>query len=214
MITRDWPYFAPYSKEIQKCLNGASCTLEQSLGKYCQILYSLICVLGFEDGANEVSLHLPHLMTSSGSLTPGALIPFCSYQNNLTILGQERHDLPIRPCNKFKPTVLEGHLCYSLDMNTIQKKKSKVGVGAGLMIVLDQGNNNGNKKLPDTSQHFRDKFMILDLEASEDDDNSARIYLNTLSSFTDSRSGSYALSSFKKMTGTDGFLQQTEAQKK
>ena len=82
------------------------------------------------------------------------------------------------------------------------------------MIFLDQGNNNGNKKQTDTSLHFHDKFMILDLEASEDNDNSARIYLNTLSTFSDFRSGSYALSSLKKMTGTDGFLQQTDAQKK
>ena len=99
-------------------------------------------------------------------------------------------------------------------MSTIQKKKSRVGVGAGLMIFLDQGNNNGNKKQTDTSLHFHDKFMILDLEASEDNDNSARIYLNTLSTFSDFRSGSYALSSLKKMTGTDGSLQQMDPQKK
>ena len=82
------------------------------------------------------------------------------------------------------------------------------------MIFLDQGNNNGNTKKHDNFQHFKDKFRTLDLEASEYDDNSVRIYLNTLSSFSDSRSGSYALSSLKKMTGTDGFLQQTDAQKK
>ena len=161
-----------------------------------------------------MSLHLPHLIDSSGSLTPAALIPFCAYQTNMTVLGQERLDLPFQPCNKFKPTVLEGQLCYSLDMSTIEKEKSKVGVGAGLMIFLDQGNNNGNTQNPDFSKHFTDEFRTLDLDASEDNDNSVRIYLNTLSSFTDSRSGSYALSSLKKMTGTDGFLQQTDAQKK
>ena len=38
---------------------------------------------------------------------------------------------------------------------------------------------------------------------------SARIYLNTLSSFSDYRAGSYAMSALKKMTGTDSFLKQT-----
>ena len=43
---------------------------------------------------------------------------------------------------------------------------------------------------------------------------SARIYLNTLSSFTDFRAGSYAMTSLKKMTGTDSFLKQTDEEKK
>ena len=46
------------------------------------------------------------------------------------------------------------------------------------------------------------------------DATSTRLYLNTLSSFSDSRAGSYALSALRKMTGTDNFLKQTEADRK
>ena len=46
------------------------------------------------------------------------------------------------------------------------------------------------------------------------DSSSARIYLNTLASFTDYRAGGYAMTSLKKMTGTDSFLKQTDEEKK
>ena len=46
------------------------------------------------------------------------------------------------------------------------------------------------------------------------DANSARVYINTLSSFTDYRAGSYAMSALKKMTGTKSFLKQNDKAKK
>ena len=58
--------------------------------------------------------------------------------------------------------------------------KSMTGKTSGLTLVLD----------PNTVES--DKF--------------ARIYLHTLSPFTDYRNGSYAMSVLKKMTGTQGFL--------
>ena len=46
------------------------------------------------------------------------------------------------------------------------------------------------------------------------DTNLARIYLHTLSPFTDYRNGSYAMSALKKMTGTKGFLGLPDAEKR
>ena len=66
-----------------------------------------------------MSLHPPHLIDSSGSLTPAALIPFCAYQTNMTLLGQTRQDLPFPVCSQFQPVLFEGQLCYSLDLATL-----------------------------------------------------------------------------------------------
>ena len=52
------------------------------------------------------------------------------------------------------------------------------------------------------------------LASSGVDASSAKIYFNTLSSFTDYRAGSYAMTALKKMTGTDSFLKQTDEEKK
>ena len=88
------------------------------------------------------------------------------------------------------------------------------GQRAGLMIFLDQGNAIEESKKQTPFLDSKEEIKDLDPGDSKEAKNSARIYLNTLSSFTDNRAGSYALSSLKKMTGTGAFLEQTDEQKK
>ena len=78
------------------------------------------------------------------------------------------------------------------------------------MLLLDSGGqkNKESQKGKATLEH------TLDLESSGADDHSPKIYLNTLSSFTDFRVGSYSMVSLKKMSGTESFLKQTDAEKK
>ena len=159
--------------------------------------------------ANQVSFHPPHLIDSSGSLTPAALIPFCSYQTNTTLLGQTREDLPFTACSKFMPTFLEGQRCYSLNLSALDTGKTKPGKGAGLVIVVDIGVEKTGKKQNEESYE-----NPLALANSEEDAGSARIYVNTLSSYTDYQAGSYALTALKKLTGTESFLKQADEAKK
>ena len=92
-------------------------------------------------------------------------------------------------CIKFQPTVLEGQMCYSMDLSKTGIS-SKAGKSNGLMLVLD-------------SNSPWDGAM-----------NIARIFLNTLFPFTDYRNGSYAMSSLKKMTATKAFLGMSVSDKK
>ena len=119
MLNKDWPYFSHYSQEIDQCLNNASCQ---------GIIH--LYFLGSFGTSNKVSFHLPHLIDSSGSLTPAALIPFCAYQTNTTLLGQTRQDLPFTACSQFQPTILEGQRCYSLNLTAIDTGKAGTGKGA------------------------------------------------------------------------------------
>ena len=150
-----------------------------------------------------MSLHPPHLIDSSGSLTPSALIPFCAYQSNMTLLGQARPDLNFTVCSKLKPTVLEGQLCYSLDLRGIQK--TKVGQNFGLLLILDPGSID-NEDVKERKVSHGSEIVSLDLQPVGAASSSAKIYLHTLESFTDYRAGTYALSVLKKMTGTQSFM--------
>ena len=132
----------------------------------------------------------------------------------MILLGENRSDLPFQACNKFYPIVLEGNLCYSLNLSSIRTEKSKAGENAALMIFIDQGTANKNIEQDGSSPGIDDKFYHLELKASEDVASSVRINLNLLSSFSDHRAGSYAMSSLKKITGTESFLGQTEEKKK
>ena len=163
--------------------------------------------------ASAVSHHPPHILDSSiGSLTPAALIPFCAYQTNMTLLGQTRQDLPFAFCSKFRPTVLEGQMCYSLELHSLKKPVSKAGLKHGLLLILDHG------QVKET--HFEEaedldqKTVSLNLEAVSAESSSAQIYINSLHSFTDYRAGGYAMSSLKQMTGTDSFLNLPAGDKK
>ena len=156
-----------------------------------------------------MSLHPPHLVDSSGSLTPAGLIPFCAYQANMNILGAVKDDLNFTACSHFQPTVLEGQLCYSLNLTTIDTGNAKSGKGAGLVIIIDEG-----VQITDETQNKESNENPRDLAALGVVSDSARIYLNTLSGFTDSRAGSYALTALKKMTGTGSFLKQSDREKK
>ena len=74
--------------------------------------------------------------------------------------------------------------------------------------------NNIGVKNTDNSQIEESNDNPFALASSEVDASSARIYLNTLSTFTDYRARSYAMTALKKMTGTDSFLDQTDEEKK
>ena len=156
--------------------------------------------------AQEVSLHPPHLIDSHGSLTPAALIPFCAYQTNMTLLSQPTQDnLTFDICSGFKPTLLEGQLCYSMDLSLIGLPETKEGVQNGLVLILDPGTNMETKETR-TMHQEGGHISTLNPTPVKANQNSAKIYLNTLSSFTDIGAGSFALSVLKKITGTKGFL--------
>ena len=160
-----------------------------------------------------MSLHPPHLIDSSGSLTPAALIPFCAYQTNMTLLGQTRQDLPFPVCDQFQPTVLEGQRCYKLDLNSVSNKESKSGLRNGLLLLLDPGGLEPSLKPKPTAPENFHSLNLDPLTKQSADRSSARIYLNTLASFTDFSEGKYAMSSLKQMAGTESFLDLPEEKK-
>ena len=166
-------------------------------------------------GAYEVSLHPPHLIDSSGSLTPAALIPFCAYQTNMTVLGRTRQDLPFTVCEKFQPTVLEGQLCYSLEIRSMNKvDKSNTGLEYGLLLILDPGRSEKHRYHKATPQVLQEKISSLNLKVRGPEQSSAYIYLNTLAKHIGYKDGSYIMSNLKRMTGTSNFLKLSDDDKK
>ena len=159
----------------------------------------------------EVSLDPPHLVDSRGKLTPAALIPFCAYDGDMNITGQYVPGLDFPICNKFKPTILDGQLCYAIDMKDILKEKvTRPGRGFGLMLAIEQK----AKSAKDTSQNFATSLQSGRLYTKIDiPDFSSSIHLNNLVKYTDSRPGLYKMSVLKKMTGTEGFLGLADATK-
>ena len=147
--------------------------------------------------SRDLVLHPVHLTPNrEGQLPPSAFIPFCSYQGETNLLGeQKRPELNnLTVCDKFEPTILEGKLCYSLDITKILKKTTRVGESNGLWILVDS-----------------DPFA---LNASAQMKPEFKVFVHTLAQYTTFGSGEYAMYSLKKMSGTDSFRQLPENQKK
>ena len=144
--------------------------------------------------SQELSLHPVHLLPNKeGNLPPSALVPFCSYQKNFKLLGQERQELDnLLVCDKFKPTIIESQLCYSLDLAEMGQVGAKSGKDNGIFLLID----------PDPYQQ------------NTAGDSSFKVFIHTLSQYSTSEPGSYGMSTLKKMTGTKNFEQLPPNQKK
>ena len=137
-----------------------------------------------------------------GNLPPSALVPFCSYQGNSSMLGQERVELAnLTVCDKFEPTILDGQLCYSLDTAKLGKKPTKSGKANGIFLLLDPN----PYQLYKTEKSFR---------LSRSQEQSFKVFIHTLAQYTTFGSGSYGMSALKKMTGTESFKKLPVKQKK
>ena len=161
---------------------------------------------GISDGnavSRALSLHPIHLTPDKkGNLPPSALAPFCSYQGNSSLLGQERPELQnLTICDQFQPTISEGQLCYSLDIAKVGKKPTKSGKSNGLFILLDP--NPFQLKAPEN-----------DVRGFRTEEQSFKVFIHTLAQYSTFGPGSYGMSALKGMTATKGFQQLPDNQKK
>ena len=137
----------------------------------------------------------------NGNLPPSALVPFCSYQGNNSLLGQQRIGFQnLTFCDKFQPTILEGQLCYSLDVTKLERKATKTGKRNGLFLLLDPN------PYPMKSTDGR-------VRAARNDQESFKVYIHTLAPHTAYGPGAFAMHTLKRMTGKPSFYQMPDNQK-
>lgn len=111
------------------------------------------------------------------------------------MLGKEIPGYDFPACDIFQPVVFDGRLCYSLGKEIAGRTKE--GKENGLLLMIN----------PKTMKNT--KSIHNDMESS-----SFKIYLHTLSGFSGHKSGSFALNSLKLMTGTSGFMDLPDDQKR
>ena len=130
-----------------------------------------------------------------------AFIPFCLYQSKEIVSGQQltHRNLSSSTCTSFKPTFLEGQLCYKLDL----KQASGQGKRNELMLLLDY-----NTEL---SLQRHDNSSVIDsgdlyLDTLDNEQYEAKIHINTLSWMMNFGGGTYKMTAVKRMTARPDFL--------
>ena len=165
-------------------------------------IFKYLNVAGLENISRQLSLHPAHLKPdTNGNLPPSALIPFCSYQGDHSLLGQEIQGFQnITLCDKFEPSILEGQLCYSLNIAKLNEKPTKTGKKAGLYLLLDPN------PYP---------IMSIDEKAKTDrnDQQLFKVYIHTLGEHRAFGPGIFALHTLTRMTAKPNFYQMPDSQK-
>ena len=88
----------------------------------------------------ELINHPVHIVDrGSGKLSPSAFIPFCEFGSNAELLGEriDQFDFPV--CNSFHKTILNGQLCYQINIGDLKMKTSlrNEDLRIGLTLLLD-----------------------------------------------------------------------------
>ena len=122
----------------------------------------------------------------------------------MNILGENINGLDFPVCNTFKPQILDGDLCYALDIKTLASKRrmiTKAGRGKGLLLAID----NGISIEPEVDENIitMKGFIRTELKTTG---KRARLHILTSFRHKDDRPGIYTLWDLKQMAGTDNFL--------
>ena len=146
--------------------------------------------------------------------TSSSFIPFCAYKSNLVIsenpLWLPNISYPL--CSSFKPTILEGQLCYKIELDA-PADQGKVNE---MMILLDY-NEDRSLTSPFKTHHmsFSSNITTMNLDpAGNYQQDKAKIKIDTLSNYVGFGGGSYKMISVKRMTGTPDFLGMSHEERK
>ena len=121
-----------------------------------------------------MSTHPPHMKNS-----PSAFIPFCEYNGDMMAIGEYIDNFPFPVCNAFKPSILDGQLCYEFDPATIQANITSNN--PYIFFILDY---NEDRQYHTHQAMEREKgkkrMRFSEMVATNHKENEALIYIHTL----------------------------------
>ena len=144
----------------------------------------------------------PHIQNKKGKTMPSALIPFCSFGSILK--GKVIQNISFPVCDLFDPVVLDGKLCYQMEMTKKMPKEITVQ-RKGLTLIMDANTEKSLSKQIGRDDKKNLKSMDLQ-EASVETRNLVGVNIGTLAPYFAYGPGNYILSAVKQMSTTDSFL--------
>jgi hypothetical protein len=112
------------------------------------------------------------------SISPSAFIPFCPFGGDMSVMGKTINNFDIPLCDKFRPTFLEGQLCYQLDANELRNIVDKKEIASqGIVMLLDY---NFDRMVKDIGDYLPTMEKSKLLKVGNDNTMDAKIYIETL----------------------------------
>ena len=160
----------------------------------------------------EVSHNPIHLLSETGHTLPSCFIPYCAFGGDMAALGRRQENFTYPVCTAFEPTILDGQLCYKIDVNKVMEDvKNGVGHEAGLMFVIDLNEERAlaleTKKTFVDIQECEEKTHLPSRPKEVDN---IKVHIDTLEPFSVFDSGIFIMTSVKEMKGTTNFLEMAD----
>ena len=87
---------------------------------------------------HRVTNHPVHIIDDKGALSPSSFIPFCSFGEDMDVMGTKLKEFEIPICNSFRAKIKSDQLCYELDLQKLKNNTLiKEQLQFGLLLVLD-----------------------------------------------------------------------------
>ena len=130
--------------------------------------------------------HPAHIVREDGDLSLSAFIPFCQFGDDMSVMGTQIPEFSQPVCSGFEKTVVEGEVCYQVDVNKYRDGldwRESMQFGLGFLIDTNQEY--------DTKRFFSDKRLRKDSNNNEvslrnyvrfEDSSKVKIYLHTVGS--------------------------------
>ena len=114
-------------------------------------------------------------------------------------------------CSSLSPTLLEGQLCYKLELNM----KSGPGRGNQLMLVLDYNEDRSLQTSSNEADHDHDSANreTMNLDTTHAGRRTAKIHFQTLSPHVHFGGGICFMTDVKRMTATKDFLKMSSKER-
>ena len=106
---------------------------------------------------HEVTNHPVHLADEKGHFSPTALIPFCRFGGNMSIMSMNIPEITDPVCSSFRPKIQYDQLCYEVDPN---KFKRFINEGDEISLELFI-NYNEDRKISTTVDIEQENFIVV-----------------------------------------------------
>ena len=112
----------------------------------------------FNEELQRVTNHPVHIMDPTGALSPTALVPFCSFGGDMSVMGVKIDQFDVPVCNSFSPKIVKDQLCFTVNPNKYKKSVHNQGK---LSLTLFMNLNEERQLLSGTSTLNDDNFSII-----------------------------------------------------
>ena len=121
------------------------------------LVFFIICVLCIISVESLKDQQVPHIVHEEDDKRKTALIPFCEFGGNISVMGEKIENFVVPFCNSFRPKIIRDQLCYTVDPN---EYKHKIDLEGELSLALFINYNEDRQIASENIESIEEKIIV------------------------------------------------------